>query len=353
MLTSLNIQNFRCFSDVTVESLKHINLIVGRNNVGKTTFLEAVFLLSGGYNPRLPMIINGLRGIQSVEGRADVLWGRLFRESYFDQPIKIKAVDEKGRVLSLQISIKEATETKYQPADGKDVNAGSDLSTAENESELVLEYNDGSGRINTSRAVITPQGIDLLQERAVSHPTAIFVSTRMQFNREDAHRFSALAKKGQEGVIGDALKLLEPRLKRIVLLMEGDQPVLYGDIGLPELLPLPLMGEGMVRLLTILVDIAFVEGGKIFIDEIDIGFHHSIVKDVWQIIGSLAREFNVQVFATTHNLECVKAAHEAFAQDDADPFRLHRLEWCQNAVRARTYEPDTLATALSAELEVR
>ena len=51
MLTQLKIRNFRGFQDLTMDSLKSINLIAGKNNTGKTNFLEAVFLLSGGGDP--------------------------------------------------------------------------------------------------------------------------------------------------------------------------------------------------------------------------------------------------------------------------------------------------------------
>ena len=42
MLTSFEITNFRTFSHLRIERLGRVNLIVGKNNVGKTTLLEAL-----------------------------------------------------------------------------------------------------------------------------------------------------------------------------------------------------------------------------------------------------------------------------------------------------------------------
>lgn len=44
MLESFQISNFRLFQHFEVERLNRVNLIVGKNNAGKSTFLEAVEL---------------------------------------------------------------------------------------------------------------------------------------------------------------------------------------------------------------------------------------------------------------------------------------------------------------------
>ena len=50
MLERLHIRNYRVFNDLKIDQLSRINLIAGKNNSGKTSLLEAIFLLSGAGN---------------------------------------------------------------------------------------------------------------------------------------------------------------------------------------------------------------------------------------------------------------------------------------------------------------
>ncbi len=45
MIDGIRINNFRSFRNLTMNGLKRITLISGRNNVGKSTTLEALFLM--------------------------------------------------------------------------------------------------------------------------------------------------------------------------------------------------------------------------------------------------------------------------------------------------------------------
>ena len=53
MYKSFNIENFRCFSELTLKPLERINLIAGKNNIGKTALLEALWIRHGYQNPEL------------------------------------------------------------------------------------------------------------------------------------------------------------------------------------------------------------------------------------------------------------------------------------------------------------
>ena len=63
------------------------------------------------------------------------------------------------------------------------------------------------------------------------------------------------------------------------------------------------------------------KGNKILIDEIDAGIHHSRFKDFWEIILKVAKKENIQLFATTHNIECVKYFKEILQQDNFSEYR--------------------------------
>ena len=89
------------------------------------------------------------------------------------------------------------------------------------------------------------------------------------------------------------------------------------------------------------------------IDEIENGFHHSVMTDVWRVIKESSREFNLQVFTTTHSDECIRAAYNAFAEDDKFDFRFHRLDNIDGNISSVTYDKETLEFALENGWEVR
>lgn len=45
MLNAIHIQNFRLFKDFQLHDLARVNLVVGKNNAGKSSLLEALYLL--------------------------------------------------------------------------------------------------------------------------------------------------------------------------------------------------------------------------------------------------------------------------------------------------------------------
>jgi len=113
------------------------------------------------------------------------------------------------------------------------------------------------------------------------------------------------------------------------------------------------MGEGMGRLLSIVLAIASAARGVILIDEVENGIHHSVMTKVWSAIAQVARAADVQIFATTHSWECITAAHQAFSESGTYDFRLHRLDRVDDDVRAVTFDQEMLDAAIKAGLEVR
>ena len=111
----------------------------------------------------------------------------------------------------------------------------------------------------------------------------------------------------------------------------------------------------MARLFSLAVAIGNAAGGVVLVDEVENGLHHTVMGNVWTGIAHLTREFNVQLFATTHSEECVRSAHEAFKEYKLYDFRLHRLERVKDTdeIQAVTYDQETTDIALTKGLEVR
>src|SRR6266487_6548564 len=105
MYSKLIIRNFRCFKKLEIEGLKRINLVTGFNDVGKTSCLEAFFLLIGGFNPQLPLRVNTLRGLETIGANPQEQWGWLFYNHDVSHAIEILGTLAEGREDVLRIHL--------------------------------------------------------------------------------------------------------------------------------------------------------------------------------------------------------------------------------------------------------
>lgn len=353
MYKSFIVRNFRCFHDFTVQPLSRVNLVAGKNNVGKTALLEVLWIHQGLPNLTLPFSVNVLRGITVFT--EDVPLGDLFSEFDFSTTIETLSQDWENRSKSLHIQLSEKRPSRV-PLIRKDAEEQLRIATTEiTEYEIVFEYTDESGHSYETHALLLPDGTIQFDKPLISKPaTAIFLAARRPpILLQDVQRFGKLEVSGEHEDIVTILQLIEPRLRRLAVVVHGQVSIIHGDIGMGRLIPVPIMGDGMSRLLSLTLAIATAKNGIVLIDEIENGLHYTIRLEVWKAITALARKFNVQIFATTHSEECIRAAHQAFQEDIEYDFALHRLERVGDSVHSVTYDQETLATALITGLEVR
>ncbi len=136
--------------------------------------------------------------------------------------------------------------------------------------------------------------------------------------------------------------------------VEERYPAVYVSLGLGRPVPLRLVGEGVTRVLEIVLAIYNDYGGVVMVDEVENGLHYSVLPDVWRAIGRAAESADVQVMATTHSYECVRAAHLAAADAATYDLRVHRLERDRNGkVFVIGYDRESLDTSLDLEWEIR
>jgi len=374
MYTSFEVKNFRGFKDLTIKGLERINLIAGVNNIGKTALLEALFLHCGAYNLQLVLNINVFRGIESMKiefkMRGETPWDSLFYQ--YDTHAKIKMIGKytKTGYRTVLLSPLEKPEELANTSLGI-LKKPEELISTENSEKyrviepelaftstpakvLKLEYEE-NGRVGTYNMIFVPGEPPRLSPLPPEPPfPAFFQLARVRFPLKlDAEFYGKLEVQGKQDVLLRALKIIEPRLKRVAVVITGGEPILHGDIGIGHLLPLPVMGESMARLASFVLRIVNAPGGVVLIDEIENGLHHSIMPKLWTAIGDTAREFNTQVFATTHSLECIKAAHRAFTEGEKYDLRVHRLEHTKKGIKAVTYDQEDLDVAFGMSMEVR
>lgn len=354
MLESLEIHNYRGFKALTVEKLGRINLVVGKNNSGKTSLLEALFLLASHGSPDAGLNANIVRGLNIdtilAETVREVLWKPMFLSLDIDKTIEIKSIHTSLGGLSLKVFVERLGIAELAGVPSSTHGGGGVPIASES---LGLLFEGSKGERHQGRIIVSDK-IHFQSDPSVTDPQfyTCFISSRIQSPREDAIRLGLLRKQKRGGVLLRALRILEPRLRSVEDNSAIGSPMILGDIGLPELVPLSSMGEGMTRIARIVLGLAIAEmrGGIALVDDIDDGLHHSALPDVWKVIAQTAEDLDVQVFATTHSYECVRDAHEALGPND---FVLHRLEADEDGNRCVTYTPTSIAAAIEHNLEVR
>ncbi len=328
MLQSLAIQNFRQFRDLRIDGLRRINLIVGKNNAGKTALLEALFLLLAQREAikRFPSTFRNAHG--SSLDDFESFWRWLPYQRDFTNSMAIIGETGQGHPYMVQ----------SQPDSSVDM--------------LFLRYAVGGQHLGNT-FIRRDGSIDMPPVR--DWPAVSVFSTRPSTPAEDAEQFNRIAaKRGGRQKLTSLLQAVEPNLHELQYLKLGTQPLVYADVGLNDLTPITQLGQGFVRLLRIFAEALLAEAKMILIDEVENGIGYRAQTQLWQGLAENAQQEDLQVFATTHSYECIQAAHEVFSTSAEYDFAVHRLErTAEGDIRVVTYDHETLAAALDLNFEVR
>ena len=349
MLTRLEVRGFRAFDELVIPRLSRINLLAGRNNSGKTTLLEALFLLSGAGNPQMALNANVIRGVNPVAGpeMPNTFWKPLFTAFDMTRTAEIKGNHVSHGSLTLRI-MTERPELSFElPLEDSGRLPFPELSNA---SGLLFSFAGGSQEEHHGRIRVVAGGIQVDQPGSPPPFSAIILSSGIGNFQEDAMRLGQLRRIKQGSLVVEALRIVEPKLQGIEDNSSSGMPMIWGDIGLPELVPLQVMGEGMTRIARLILAISAVPNGIVLVDEIENGLHHSALSKVWRSIEAAAEQFNTQIVASTHSFECMEAAHQSLGKHS---LLVHRLEEMDGSIRCICYGSEELGAAVSHGLEVR
>ena len=113
------------------------------------------------------------------------------------------------------------------------------------------------------------------------------------------------------------------------------------------------MGEGIGKVLSMLLAIASSKDATVLIDEFDNGLHYSVMREVWSAVARIARDFNVQLITTSHSWECLVAAHEFFCTEKTYDLRIHRLDRRADWIDATEYNQKQIEMAIASGMELR
>lgn len=348
MLSRCHLRRFRGFEDLELSDLGRINLIVGRNNSGKTSVLEALALLSSGAMVRFSQGIldsRPLSYVRSEKAIRDTVWRHLFWRMQTDRAIEIEGDTDAGRI-SLQINLGNRTRTvvdlgEHAPwiRDGLAANSVLEFHCHRNDRQEV-------GAIELGRNEMV-----FHEPNAANVPIlSAFVMTRSLDVEKVAEALSDLKRTKRDEILLDSLRQVAPQLNSVETGTASGNPMIWCDLGLPETIPLGVAGEGMLRLAQLVLAMQGRENGIVLYDEVESGLHHSVLVKAWQALEHASRKFGTQIFATTHSIECIRAAYEALSPDDLCVYRLQGHVPSRPVVR---YSPEALSGTFKFGFEMR
>ena len=357
MITGLEVKGFKGLAHLFIPRLTSITLVGGKNNVGKTSLLEAVFLFFDRINPQMITNQFARRGVSVLPLEPDTMWAPIFHDYEMKKEISISVTSVNStETMSIKFNpdyTPSMVRAKTTGQGGQQLQIRTDQKpTPSYALDITYKMN---GKKATSHLLMGIEGLGLHVDYMKALKTqAMFIASRSLINpNEDAERFGKLDIVGKQDAVIKILRIIEPNLKALSSVTMGNISMIHGDIGMNRKIPVSYMGEGVSKLLSIILAIANAKDGIVLIDEFENGLHYSVMEKIWEGIGSAAREFNCQVIATTHSYECLEAAYNGLSGDLKADFTYLRLDRIDDETKPKIFDFDMLKVAIDTNSEVR
>ncbi|MDI1437167.1 AAA family ATPase [Polyangium sorediatum] len=316
MFQSIEIEQFRGFSRLALSDLGRVNLVVGKNNTGKTSLLEAITVLAD------PATMGDLHGLfRTGGGVPDARFYHWLPKHGADVETVLRVTSPGQKRRRVFVSRK-----------GR-------LSSSEG--EKLDSFYQGNSLYGWCTA-----GVLRLRVHAVS------VQHRVPDAMVDAFAEAVRAPEDEQQ-LESLLGAVDSRIRSVRLDAVAAKPFIVVDVGLRERIPLSQAGQGIYRLVAIFSELLGRKPDICFIDEIENGIHYTALPTVWKGIAEVSERLGIQVFATTHSRECLVAAHECFAARESYDFRVVQLYRLHDAVDGRTLDRKHIEAAIAGDIELR
>lgn len=316
LIENFQIDAFRGLRGLTLSGLGRINLLMGPNNSGKSSVLEALALWA---DPTGVTEWHGVAQIRSAWPFSDRIVHPIAQkiEWLFPHPDRdtVDAIELKATGDMLR-----AVHCTHQVAFGQPDIAASQASGWEKESPawvrseqrgtlLAVSVDTGERRIKTELQ-FWHRGLVVPQQRVVPRVPHVIINAFSHRSAEVLEMQWSLAVKErfEEAVIALARKV-DPGILGLQILNEGEEGArgLFVDHATRGFLPLDAFGDGARRAIHFALAIPAARGGLLLIDEIEIAIHTSVIGSVFDWLVDACVEHDVQLFATTHSLEAIDA----------------------------------------------
>jgi ABC-type cobalamin/Fe3+-siderophores transport system ATPase subunit len=363
MIKNISIHNFKVFKKLDNVRLNKITLIGGKNNSGKSSLLEAIFLYLGHKNLYLISAILGWRGLYPTLLTPETLWAPFFyRFSLPLSEIVIETTEDSGTIGELSVIPQDNYTPKIPlqmfPVNGNGfvpiLNGGSNLK-ALSFCHKKIEKTGNSNVDFIGYSILQNNNVfsEIEQNNDGKFPIIFFLGSTTLYDLGNVERLGKLDKNDEQDKILNLLREFEPELQRFQVIKEGINDVIYADFGKKHKIPINLLGDGFCRCFTIALLLVADNIDVLFLDEFGIGVHYSMLNTLWQFIIEVSDKLNCQIIATTHSYEMIQAFYNAINEKEYDDAGYIRLQKKNDEIIAHQYNKDDLYDALSTNWEVR
>lgn len=342
MLTSLKIENFRGLSNLQIEKLGRINLIVGKNNCGKSTLLEAIRIFAKGANPKILREIAASHGEKYSVGESngednlfsedqEILFQNYFSGREFgsnDKSIYIGNI-ESTRFVKIEHALYLDEFQEIEDVDGETLRRRkrtriekNDLFLLQTKAQQALivssSESDLQGWIELGESYY-PRRNQSFWDRAVSDTPLSYLPTQFLSLDYLAQLWDQIVLTPYEESVKRALKIVEKNVEEIAFVQTKNNEIRTSRRlettertakiklkGMKQGISLNSMGDGMLRVLQLAITLFSARNGFLLIDEFENGLHWTVQERIWDFVFELSTELNIQVFATTHSSDAVK-----------------------------------------------
>jgi AAA15 family ATPase/GTPase len=362
-LDNLTIHRFRGLRDLTLQDVGQINILVGGNNSGKTSVLEAISTYCRPLDPLEWLNTSWRREIKySRKPRLEALkW--LFPQNKEEEQLDFYQMET--RVSGNGKFLVRESRAIYQEIEGVELSEDDESQSS-----------DDLGFDNTLRgAEIELKAIISDSPNELSEFFEIWENERLTNRRirsdamlpvDTVTPFSHRIEQSQVGLLSEAtFHRFKPEVIKLLQVMDsgiinleilshgGNRSSLYIDHKQVGISPLSSFGDGVRRLLFIALTLTKVRGGVLLIDEIETAIHTEALGSSFAWVVQWCKQMNVQLFATTHSLEAIDAILDASdSETDLVLYRLEKQESQTKAVRIERERLHRLREDLGQEVRV-
>lgn len=359
-LESITIHQFRGLRDIKLDNLGQVNLLVGINNSGKTSVLEALSIYCHPLDIRVWLSTARQREQENQISRTSILdslrW--LFthhsltnQDQYIKETILISSQGE-FPIQTMKASYQEMEEIWLSERNNKRNLAASQYDEIIDNDEPMLEVDEFPGirkgielniELEAKKFPLFPELDNKMAEtfqlwendtryklHGKRNPSLLTAIVTPSSHRSDIGQFRLLSEARFDNFKSDVLELLQQIDQNIsdieILLPPGSKSafniyIIHEKLGLA---PVSTFGDGIRRLLHIALKLASVKGGILLIDELESTIHTEALQNSFNWLVKWCKKMDVQLFATTHSLESVDALLEV--TESASDLVLYRLE---------------------------